>query len=152
MGGGVGVVGPLVVFVGPGLSVVVEFGTPEWAEAAGQLWSLLPPADSVNGTVSLAIAVAPRKEVTFHWCYEAGQVVSGAAGGAADSKGPVLALTLSAADAADFLGGELATSVSFMRGRLKASGDGALLLAFLGSTESEEFAQWRSRLGALAAA
>lgn len=129
---------------------MVEFGTAEWAEAAGQLWSLLPAADSVSGTVSLAIAVAPRKEVTFHWRYEAGRVVSGAAGRAADSEGPVLALTLSAADAADFLGGELATSVSFMRGRLKASGDGALLLAFLGSTESEEFAQWRSRLGALA--
>jgi hypothetical protein len=133
------------------LILVVEFGTPEWAEAAAQLWSLLPPADGVNGTVSLAIAVAPRREVTFHWCYENGQVVSGAAGSVTDPEGPVLALTLSAADAADFLGGDLATSVSFMRGRLKASGDGRLLLGFLGSTESETFAEWRSRVGALAA-
>ena len=123
-----------------------EPGTAEWAAEAGELWELLPAAPGADGTVNWSVAVAPRKEASVHWRYESGRVVAGGVG-AAD--GPELALTATAADAADVLAGRVEPSVAFMRGRLKASGDGGLLLAFLASTTTEGFGEWRSRVGAV---
>jgi hypothetical protein len=42
-------------------------------------------------------------------------------------------------------------SVAYMRGRLKAAGDGALLLAFLESTAGDGREAWLERLRSLAA-
>lgn len=120
---------------------------PDWAAAAGELWSLLPEADGVDGTVSLAISTAPRKEVSFHWRYEAGRPVAGGPGG---GEAPGLTLSLGVGDAAEVLSGRVEPSVAFMRGRLKASGEGKLLLAFLESTTAEGFDDWRRRLEAVA--
>ena len=71
------------------------------------------------------------------------------AGGAGAADGAELALTAAAADAADVLAGRVEPSVAFMRGRLKASGEGGLLLAFLASTATDDFEEWRSRVGAV---
>ena len=123
--------------------------TSDWAEATGELWPYLPPAPGANGTVRLAVALAPRKEVAVHWRYEDGRVV---AGGAGDDGEPVLSLSMAAADAGEVLSGWVEPSVAFMRGRLKATGDGGLLLAFLSSTNDDGFGEWRRRTGAVAAA
>ena len=125
----------------------LEYGSPDWASAAGELWPYVPPAEGAEGTVSLAIAVAPRKEVAWHWRYEGGQAVSGGPGGGdAD-----LSLTLGAGDGPEVLSGRVEPSVAFMRGRLKTSGSGGLLLAFLESTTTDGFAAWRGRIESLAA-
>ena len=123
-----------------------EAYTAEWAEAAGELWPHLPPAPGADGTVSLAIATAPRREIAWHWRYQDGRVVEGGAGSGGD---PKVALTLAAADAPDVWSGRVEPSVAFMRGRLKTAGDGALLLAFLASTTAEGFGEWRKRAEAL---
>lgn len=119
--------------------------TPEWAAEVGALHDLLPPAGDVDGTVSLGFQTASRKELTIHWTYEGGKVVSGGTG-KADAG---LQLTLAAADAGDVLSGRVEPSVAFMRGRLKATGDGGLLLAFLESTTADGFAAWRERVAAV---
>lgn len=121
-------------------------GTPEWAAEAGELWGFLPAAPGAEGTVNLSVAVAAKKEASVHWRYESGRVVSGGTGPA---DGPELALSTTAADASDVLAGRVEPSVAFMRGRLKASGEGGLLLAFLASTASDGFEEWRSRVGAV---
>lgn len=145
----------------------------EWAAGAAELWPYLPPAPGAEGTVRLAVAVAPRREVAFQWRYRGGEAVAGAdtadgadkaggaagrvaaggaggAGGAVGAVGqPEVTLTLAAADAADVLSGQVEPSVAFMRGRLKASGDGALLLAFLSSTTDAGFDEWRRRVAGL---
>ena len=125
---------------------VPDPGTPEWAAEAGELWSLLPGVPGADGTVTLSVAVAPRKEASVHWRYESGQVV---AGGAGAGEAAALTLTTNAADAADLLAGRVDPSVAFMRGRLKAAGEGGLLLGFLASTATEGFEAWRSRVGAV---
>ena len=126
---------------------MAEWLSADWAEAAAGLWELLPEAPGVTGSVALAFVTAPRKEVTIHWRYEDGRPAEGAAGPVPE---PDLALSLAAADAADVVSGRVEPSVAFMRGRLKASGDGALLLAFLKSTTDGGFEKWRDRLAALA--
>jgi putative sterol carrier protein len=98
--------------------------------------------------VSLAFQLAPRKEVSVYWTYEGGKVVAGGVGPKPDAE---LALTLAAADAAEVLSGRVEPSVAFMRGRLKASGAGGLLLAFLDSTTTEGFGSWRERVAGVAA-
>lgn len=120
----------------------------EWAEAVGALAGDLPSAGGADGTVVLSFAVAPRRERPVHWRYEAGHVVESAAG--PPSSEPDLSLTLAGPDAADVLSGRVEVSVAFMRGRLKAAGDGGLLLAFLASTTSPEFDAWRAKVAALA--
>jgi hypothetical protein len=126
---------------------MAEWLSPEWAAEVAALHDLLPPAGDAAGSVSLAFQVAPRKEVAVHWVYEGGKVVSGGAGPDPEAR---LVLTLAAADAADLLSGRVEPSVAFMRGRLKASGDGALLLGFLESTASGGFDTWRERAAAVA--
>jgi len=125
---------------------VADAFTPDWVEAAGELWPQLPPAPGAEGTVSLSISTGTRREVSLHWTYQDGRAVEGGAGTGGE---PKLALTLAAADAPDVLSGQVEPSVAFMRGRLKAAGDGALLLAFLSSTTAEAFQDWRSRADAL---
>jgi hypothetical protein len=125
--------------------VMPEPSSAEWAEAVGGLWGDLPEAPGANGTVSLAIATAPRREVAVHWRYEDGRPVAGGAGAGEAA----LSLTLAAADALDVMSGRVEPSVAFMRGRLKAAGAGALLLAFLASTTSPGFAAWCSKAQAV---
>lgn len=127
---------------------MAEAFSAEWGEAAGELWPYLPPAPGAEGTVSLAITTAPRREVAWHWNYRDGTVTAGGSGNGGE---PKLALTLTAADAPDVLSGRVEPSVAFMRGRLKATGDGGLLLAFLASTITGGFQEWRRRAEALPA-
>jgi hypothetical protein len=118
----------------------------EWLTEAAALCDRLPTAGPASGVVDLAIATAPRKEVHVHWGYSDGVAQPGAVGPAAE---PSLSITLSAADAASIFDGSVEPSVSFMRGRLKAAGDGALLLSFLRSTASTDFESWRNAMAAL---
>ncbi|HMC40433.1 MAG TPA: SCP2 sterol-binding domain-containing protein, partial [Acidimicrobiales bacterium] len=123
---------------------VADLGSPEWAEEAGPAWSRLPPAPGAEGSVSLGVAVAPRRETAIHWRYQDGQVVEGGPGPNPGESS--LSLTLALADAAEVFAGSVPPSVAFMRGRLKASGDGRLLLAFLRSTTEDGFEDWRAQL------
>lgn len=122
---------------------MAELGTPEWAAEAGSLWKLLPPAPGAGGAVNLSVARAPRRESALHWRYEEGRVVDGGPG---PVDGADLSLSLALADAEELFSGRVDPSVAFMRGRLKASGDGGLLLAFLSSTATPEFSSWRERV------
>ena len=54
-----------------------------------------------------------------------------------------LALVITHADARPVAAGEVEPSVAYMRGRLKATGDGALLIGLLASTATEEYRAWR---------
>lgn len=120
--------------------------SPEWAESAAGLHGLLPEVPGANGSVVLSVLTGPRKEVAIHWRYAGGQVEGGGPGA---PEGADLTLSLAAADAADVVSGRVEPSVAFMRGRLKASGDGGLLLAFLRSTTTDGFVRWREQLAGL---
>ncbi len=121
----------------------VDWATADWAAAVGGLWADLPPAPGADGTVSLAVAIAPRKEVSFHWTYRDGSAVAGGPGPGGE---PDLVLGLGPADGSDVFSGRVEPSVAFMRGRLKATGAGGLLLAFLASTTAPGFEGWRSKV------
>jgi hypothetical protein len=125
---------------------MAEWLSTAWAAEVEETVSSLPPVDGATGTVTLAIAVARKQELRLSWCY-----VDGAAGPVRAGEGsPDLSLTIAATDAADIFTGQVEPSVSFMRGRLKATGDGGLLIGFLASTAASGFADWRD--GALALA
>ena len=122
--------------------------SPEWAEEAAPLTRLLPGIPGAGGSVSLAVSGGRRQEAGFHWSYADGTPAAGEAGTDASAD---LVLLLTSDDALEVLRGDVEPSVSFMRGRLKASGDGALLLGFLKSTTEPGFAAWREKVAALAA-
>jgi hypothetical protein len=116
-----------------------------WGDEVEATITSLPHADDSNGSVRLVIAVAKKQEVRVSWRY-----VEGAPAAAVDDVPADLDLSVAASDAADLFSGRVDPSVSFMRGRLKASGDGSMLLAFLASTASGPFARWRDQAFALA--
>ncbi len=126
---------------------MVAWLSEEWADAAVGLAGLLPAVPGASGTVSFGVIGAAKREVQVPWRYLDGTPTSEVDGVPADVD---LALTLSSADAIDVLTGQVEPSVAFMRGRLKATGDGALLLAFLESTTRERFETWRQHVAALA--
>ena len=110
------------------------------------LHNLLPPAGTVTGSVSLTFVIARKQELAVHWRYEDGKAVSGGIGALPDAD---LVLSIANPDLGQFLSGEVEPSVAFMRGRLKASGSGAIILAFLASTTTPEFTSWRDRARSL---
>jgi SCP-2 sterol transfer family len=121
------------------------FLSEEWAASVEKTTSSLPRVADRSGSVSLAIGVAKRKEVRIGWSYDEGVPSPGPSSGSAD-----LELTINADDAAELFSGRVEPSVSFMRGRLKASGDGSLLIGFLSASATPDFRAWRDGAIALA--
>jgi SCP-2 sterol transfer family len=121
--------------------------TQEWAADAASLASGLPPIAGASGSISLTVSAGKRKEVHFHWSYENGVAGDGVPTSQPDAD---VVLTLASPDAVDIFAGAVEPSVAFMRGRLKAAGDGGLLLGFLQSSTTSRFQVWRQRVAALA--
>ncbi len=121
--------------------------TQEWVDEAAALTSRLPAVPGASGSISLTVSGGARKEVHLCWGY-----IDGVAGGGAPSSRPDadLVLTLASPDAVEVFSGAVEPSVAFMRGRLKAAGDGGLLLGFLQSTTTTAFQAWRRGVAALA--
>lgn len=114
----------------------------EWVdEMAGSAGSR-PPAPGCSGTVSLMIGTGKRgsRDVHYHWSYTEGVPGGGGVGPLPDAD---LTLTITPADAVEVASGSMSPSVAFMRGRLKATGDGSLLLGLLESTAGVDYARWR---------
>ena len=124
-----------------------SWASSSWAAEAAERYRLLPDAGEVNGTVNFSVVVAPRREVSFHWSYEAGKPVGGGAGFDPEAQ---LSLSADARDAGEILAKQVRPEVAFMRGRLKATGQGDLLLAFLRSCSDRRFDEWRERVASLA--
>lgn len=125
---------------------MADWLTEEWVEGVAGLAGLLPRLPALSGAVVLSLSTAPRKEVHVHWRYDEGRPGDGGGGLLDDAD---LTLSMASADAAEVVSGRVEPSVAFMRGRLKASGDGALLLGFLESTGSPDFEGWRAKVAAL---
>ena len=121
----------------------------EWAAEAGARFGSLPALPGAGGTVSLSVTGPGKRETTLHWTYGDDGVPNEGGGGGLD--GADLALLLASADAVEVLSGAVEPSVAFMRGRLKANGDGGLLLRFLESTTGSGYEGWRRDVAALAA-
>ncbi|MGH9054320.1 MAG: SCP2 sterol-binding domain-containing protein [Acidimicrobiales bacterium] len=117
----------------------------QWVAEVSGLAGSRPRAPGATGAVAVSVAGGPR-EVQYHWSYQGGVPGNGAAGAC---PGADLVLSIAAADAMAVLAGEVEPSVAYMRGRLKAAGDGALLLAFLASTAGAEYVAWRETVAAL---
>jgi hypothetical protein len=115
----------------------------EWVEHVAAEAGARPPVPGANGTVSLAIGDKRGSEVAYHWSYRDGIPGEGGVGGVADAD---LVLTITRADAEAVASGEVEPSVAFMRGRLKATGSGALLLGLLASTATDSYRGWRQRV------
>lgn len=119
-----------------------EWLSEEWLKETAGLASSRPPVPGANGTVSVAITRGRTGEAAYHWTYRAGVPGDGDVGARADAD---LILTIADADARLVATGAVEPSVAYMRGRLKAAGDGALLLAWLASTATEGYGEWRAR-------
>jgi hypothetical protein len=101
-----------------------------------------PPIAEANGTVSVAITRGRSGDAAYHWSYREGVPGDGGVGAALDSD---LVLTIADVDARPVATGAVEPSVAYMRGRLKAAGDGALLLGWLASMARDGSAEWRAR-------
>src|SRR5580704_12592901 len=119
---------------------MAEWLSEEWLQEVAARAGSRPSVPGVTGTVSVAVTGGPHGDAVYHWSYRDGIPGDGASGaaGAAD-----LALVIPYADARPVAAGEVEPSVAYMRGRLKATGDGALLLGLLASTATEDYRQWR---------
>lgn len=117
-----------------------------WADAVAALAPSLPGIAGADGSICLAVSTAPRKDVRVHWRYAGGPVVEAGSGPLPEAD---LEITMAASDAASIFRGEVEPSVAYMRGRLKAAGEGKLLLEFLRSTATPEFGKWRQQVEAL---
>ena len=121
----------------------MEWLSEEWLKDVADQAGARPPVAGANGMVSMVITTGRRDEVSYHWSYRDGIPGEGGVGPVADAD---LTLTITRADAEAVASGEVEPSVAYMRGRLKASGDGALLLGLLASTATDSYRDWRRRV------
>jgi hypothetical protein len=126
---------------------VPEWLSEEWVKELASLAEARPPVPGATGTISVAITGGPGGDVLYHWSYRDGVPGAGGIGAAADAD---LSLIIGEADARTVASGDMEPSVAYMRGRLKASGDNALLLGLLASTGTESYREWRGRAAGLA--
>jgi hypothetical protein len=122
---------------------VAEWLSEEWLQHVAAEAGARPPIPGANGTVSLAITGKRGGEVSYHWSYRDGIPGEGGVGGVADAD---LVLTIARGDAEAVASGEVEPSVAYMRGRLKATGSGGLLLGLLASTATDSYRGWRQRM------
>jgi hypothetical protein len=122
---------------------VPEWLSEEWLKEIAALAGARPPVAGANGTVSMVISGGRAVDVSYHWSYQDGVPGDGGLGAAPDSD---LTLTIGRADAETVVNGDVEPSVAYMRGRLKASGDGGLLLGLLASTATDAYRSWRQRV------
>jgi len=111
----------------------------EWLENLAAATGTRPPVPGATGTVSVVITGRTGGDAAYHWSYRDGVPGDGGVGAAPDAD---LTLTISRADADSVASGEVEPSVAYMRGRLKAAGDGALLLGLLASTGTARYQEW----------
>ncbi len=121
---------------------MAEWLNAKWLEEIAALADARPSLPGASGTVSLAITGGRGRDVGYHWEYRNGVPGGGGVGVVADAD---LALSIARDDAWSILSGEVEPSVAFMRGRLKATGAGGLLLELLESTTTPEYQDWRRR-------
>jgi hypothetical protein len=121
---------------------VAEWLSEEWLKEIAAMADSRPSLPRASGTVSLAVTVGRGRDVGYHWEYRDGVPGAGGVGVAADAD---LVLSIARDDAWSVLTGEVEPSVAFMRGRLKATGDGGLLLDLLESTTTRGYQDWRTR-------
>jgi hypothetical protein len=119
----------------------------EWCKEVAALSGSRPTAADVTGTVAVSITGGPGGDCLYHWTYRDGVPGAGAIGAAA---GADLTLVIGRDDARAVAVGKMEPSVAFMRGRLKATGDGSLLLGLLASTATPAYRQWREQAMELA--
>jgi hypothetical protein len=126
---------------------MAEWLSEEWLKEVAALAGTRPPVADATGTVTVSVTGGRGAETSYHWRYRDGVPCDGGIGAAPDAD---LALVIGRADARAVADGEVEPSVAYMRGRLKASGDGALLLGFLASTATDGYRAWRLRVVELA--
>jgi hypothetical protein len=119
-----------------------EWLSEEWCEEVAALAGSRPEVEGGNGVVSLTVTRGKGIAAAYHWAYKDGRPGAGGVGQMADAD---LVVTIGEADAALVAAGEVDPSVAYMRGRLKATGDGALLLGWLASTATDAYDEWRRR-------
>ena len=122
-----------------------EWLSDEWLKELVASTSARPQVAGANGTVSMVITAGPAGEVSYHWSYRDGVPGDGGIGSAPDAN---LTLTIGRADAEAVAKGDVEPSVAYMRGRLKAAGDGGLLLGLLASTATKAYRDWRQHIAA----
>ena len=119
---------------------MAEWLSEEWLKEVAARAGSRPSVPGATGTVSVAVTGGPHGDAVYHWSYRDGVPGDGGRGAASDAD---LAMVISYADARPVATGEVEPSVAYMRGRLKATGDGALLLGLLASTATEDYRDWR---------
>jgi hypothetical protein len=122
---------------------MAEWLSEEWLKEVAGLAGSRPALPGGDGTVSVSVVLGKGRDVAYHWRYHDGKPGEGGVGAAADA---AVALIIERADAWAVLQGEVAPSVAYMRGRLKASGNGGLLLDLLKSTAGAGYEQWRRKV------
>lgn len=127
---------------------MAEWLSEDWLKEIAARADARPILACASGTVSLAITSGRGRDVGvgYHWEYRDGVPGGGGVGVLADAD---LVLTVARDDAWTVLTGEVEPSVAFMRGRLKATGDGGLLLELLESTTAGGYRDWRQRAQSL---
>lgn len=124
---------------------MAEWLSEEWVKEMAALAGSRPSLTGATGTVSVSVSSGSSRsarasgEVSYYWRYE-----DGVAGGGGIGTPPVadVALVMARSDAWSVLTGEMDPSVAYMRGRLKATGDGQLLLELLKSSTTDGFRTW----------
>jgi putative sterol carrier protein len=120
--------------------------TQEWLDEMSRLAKSQPERPGATAKLQYVITGGPEGDVHYYWVLEDGRLLENRLGEIDDAD---VTLTETYADAMSVQKGELDASAAFMQGKLKVSGNMALLMALLPVTASPEYKALQVELNTL---
>ena len=120
-----------------------KVATQEWLDEMSRLAEAQPERPGATARLQYVITGGPDGDVQYYWVVEDGQLLENRLGELDDAE---VTLTETYEDAMAIQKGELDPNAAFMQGKLKVSGNMAMLMALLPVTGSPEYKALQAEL------
>ena len=118
----------------------------EWLDETRKMAEGQPERPGASARMQYVVTGTPEGDVEYYWVLESGKILESQRGHLDDAE---VTLTTGYEDAVKIQKGELDANAAFMQGKVKVTGNMAKVMSLLPITNSPEYKQLQSEIGAI---